>query len=181
MSHKSRPPLTDHITIPRTYRKRRSTEMNPKMAVSNASGASRQQNWRQFPFAVGASFRIELRHEFSTIQKRIQNSAGPKTHATNLPKDKSPNPTAFSCHECVSLESKNGEEKQYPKGIGAGYLSNLVSTRHGRPAQCPTYGKEMKLGTKATATSPILIRPRGPYPEFHPGRHPSSGTSFLIH
>ena len=71
--------------------------------------------------------------------------------------------------------------KKYPEGIGAGYLSNLASTRHGWPAQCPTYGKEIKLGTKATATSPFLIHPRGPYPEFHPGRHPSSGTSFLIH
>jgi hypothetical protein len=82
MSHKSRPALTDHITIPRTYRRRRSTKMNQKMAVSNASCASRQQNWRQFTFAVGASLRIELRHEFSTIQNRLQNSAGPK----NIPR-----------------------------------------------------------------------------------------------
>ena len=93
MSHKSRPPLTDRITVPRTYRKRRSTKMNPKMAVANASVASRQKNWRQFPFAVGASFRIERRHELSTTQNRTQNATGPKD---KILKDKSPNPTAFS-------------------------------------------------------------------------------------
>ena len=76
---------------------------------------------------------------------------------------------SYSIHSVSRMRIARVQERRrqrYPAGIHGGYLSNLASTCHGRPAQCRTYGKEMKLGIKATATLPFLIRQRGPSPEF---------------
>lgn len=147
------------------------------MAVANASVASRQKNWRQFPFAVGASFRIERRHKLSTTQNRTQNAAGPKDI---IPKDKSPNPTAFSVTD-VDRSSPRSAKTTIPGGY-----PRRVSQ------QCGKY-------TSRAASSVFDVRER--YETWHKSdchvdiSHPSTwalcivssrpppvmGTSFLIH